>query len=298
MRRLPGALLALALVLGVGTPPADAATLHRYADGVWAMAGGGHRIALTDLAYTPDLPTRVIDERSSAALRTITRPGVYCAPTAIGAGFVAYGCMSGPTLVAIADGSVHTPAFSEYTNANSTRVEAVGARRLLLHVSAYHEDSDYLVDVQTGADRLVRDSSMEDPYALRIPVDRVIDLDARSGLRKLCRPIRRHDYRQPELFFDFRGGNATWASRSGEWLQRCGHEPVRLSRTPGGGWVATRRMVAWQQPGRVVAVDRRTLERRSWPLSADADGVGLALSRDRIWVNTASGVLTGRLPGR
>jgi hypothetical protein len=111
--------------------PAGAATLHRYATGVSAMAGGGHRVGLT-APVAGQLRTRVIDERTGTEIRSATPPSADCHPDAIGGGWLAYGCEYAAALVSIADGSVHHAGVSEYTNADRTRVEAVGTRRLLL----------------------------------------------------------------------------------------------------------------------------------------------------------------------
>lgn len=241
----------------------------------------------------------MVDERTGEEIVRFpeTTPG--CEPSALGAGTLVFPC-GGPKLVSVDDGSARVVPFHlPILQTGSMDVQAVGAHWLWMRVTPYKVDDEYLVD-ETGGYHLIRSSIDGDPYEVDLPPDEVVDLDAASGTRRLCASIRRHSYRRPELFFRADDRGAVW-SVHGVWLQRCGHPPVRLSRDHGERFVATRRTVAWIVGATAIAVDRRTLARRSWELPRPSYFTDLALSHRRLWVNTNDRrghpvVLTGRLP--
>jgi hypothetical protein len=289
--------VALAAVIACGalSPVARGATLSPYAGAISAFTGGGHRVALGDAGGA----IRVIDESDGRQIAEIVTPRDFsgCRLSGMGGAGVAFACNEGIEAVSPADG--HARAFPTSTDFGSwVTVTEVGRRWIRFRDTPYHLDKDGIVDARSGALRWIRESVMGDPYQVALDRDQVVDLGAADGVRRLCRPIRRRGYRSDGLFFRGDAGGAAWQDYPhGVWIQRCGGRPIRVSRIGGWQWVATRHTVAWLGSGSAVAVDRRTLHRRTWRFAPDAYAA-LALSRDRIWVSSAGRVLTGRLPGR
>lgn len=273
--------------------------MHRYAPGVSAVAGGGHRVALGD-ATSEGRPARVLDERTGKQIAAVPQPRAGCRPSALGAALLAFDCGSEPVLYSLSGGGPRLVALDWRPIADEATVEAIGSRWLWVHVTPYHVDADVLVG-RTGRTRPVKGRVDGGRPDVDLPPGRVVDLDAPSGTRRLCAPIRRRTYRSPGISFHADDRGAVWSTGRGVWLQHCGHRPIRLARGWADAWIATRRTVAWIEGFTAVAVDRRTLRRRTWHVPVGNLGPTLALTHDRLWVNTLDRrqrpiVLTGRVP--
>jgi hypothetical protein len=220
----------LLAALGVFEPTAGAAAalvpaLRPFADGL-ARTDGRRFVDVVRMHTDASRAGESIYDEHTGARRTVKSA---CeASSSLSPGFTVLGCglLSEPARVwdlARNTSQVLAPIPVDIEPDSFTTVPAIGARWMVLHHVAYHNDAVSFEDWRGGQVRT------------QLPANSYPDLDAPRLVRRLCRPLRRGQLVNDsgQLAYQYERPYAQRQDAAGLLLDRCGRPTPRVL-APGG----------------------------------------------------------------
>jgi hypothetical protein len=278
-----------------GVPLADGQgwAVVPLADGMWVLDGRGRRL---------------VSRRVELAAPCGSQHG---RPRAVGGGLALIECWPAlrppsPRLLVydLAAGTFTDVAGTDVLPRSAARtaegatIVGIGRAWMLFNVLLHHGGSvPALLDWRTGVAA----------PAPALAADRVLDLDAPSGSRRLCRPIRRPSSRRPLFAYQapFALSERGAPGRTSLVLERCNGRPVRLTK-PGRAIAAVSlgtQAAAWVEGRTIHARSLRDGRERRWQVPGPGPVLGLAEVGRRLFVTVQGSaprfdyiVVRGRLP--